>query len=81
MKCPKCCEEMQIGEIGYVNGNGGVFWASKEFFNKKICNCYTKNGAIKEGAMDIPLGNGFTHNRTKAYACKKCKFVLIDCNQ
>lgn len=26
------------------------------------------------------IGNEVTRDRTKAWACEECKFVLIDCN-
>jgi hypothetical protein len=41
---------------------------------------FTEGNAIKNGAIHIPVGNGVTQNRTKAWACGECKYVLIDCN-
>ena len=39
-----------------------------------------KKNAIKRGAIHIPVGNGITNKRTRAWACNECKLVLIDCN-
>lgn len=81
MTCPKCSEEMLSGEIAYLYGKGGLIWAPKGFFESKVCNMYTKNGAIAAGGMEIPLGDGYFRDRTMSYACRKCNFVLIDCNK
>lgn len=80
MKCPKCSEEMQLGEIAYTYGKGRLIWATKEYYDAKICNMFTLKDAIKAGGMEIPLGDGIFRDRTKGYVCRKCKFVLIDCN-
>lgn len=79
MICPKCGKDMTIGALG-PNEKGALFWAKEEYYSSKICNFFTKRNAIKNGAIYIPVGNGFTKNRTKAWACEECKFVLIDCN-
>lgn len=80
MKCPKCEEEMISGELFNPAGRGGLFWAPTEYFNSKIGNFFTFKGAKKEGGISIPIRGGVINNRTKGYACKECKFVLIDCN-
>lgn len=79
MKCPKCGKEMIAGALG-PGGKGSLFWAKDEYFKNKIANFCTEHNAIKNGAIHIPVGNGVTNNRTKAWACEGCKFVLIDCN-
>lgn len=35
---------------------------------------------MKNGGIRIPVSNGITNDRTGAWVCEKCKFVLIDCN-
>lgn len=79
MICPKCEKEMCVGAIGGT-GKSELFWADNEWFNSKICNLYTERDAIKNGGLHIPIGNGMTSNRTKAWVCKECKLVLVDCN-
>lgn len=79
MICPKCGKDMTIGALS-PNEKGSLFWAKEEYYKSKICNCFTERNAIKNGAIHIPIGNGVTKNRTKAWACEECKFVLIDCN-
>lgn len=80
MICPKCGNEMIIGALAQPGGKGSLFWANENYFNSKICNFFTAGNAVKEGGISIPLGNGVTSNRTKAWACKECKLVLIDCS-
>lgn len=70
---------MIIGALG-PSEKGSLFWAKEEYYKSKIGNFFTERNAIKNGAIHIPVGNGITKNRTKAWACKECKFVLIDCN-
>lgn len=41
---------------------------------------FTKRDALKHGAINIRVGNGVTNDRTRAWACRECKFVLVDCN-
>lgn len=77
MKCPKCGEEMVAGEIAYINAKGRLFWAPESYFKKKISNWYTKRNVLKNDGMVIPIGNGFTSNRTKGYVCRKCDCVLM----
>ncbi len=79
MICPKCGKEMIPGALG-PSPKGAVYWAQESYFKSKICNLFTKKDAVKNGAIPIPIGNGLTQNRTKAWACKECKYVLIDCN-
>ena len=79
MKCPKCGKEMIIGSLG-PGGKGSLFWAKNEYFQSKLCNFFTERYALKNGGIQIPVGNGLTKDRTKAWACDDCKFVLIDCN-
>lgn len=79
MKCPKCGKEMIIGALAPIQ-KGNLFWATNEYFNSKIGNFFTEKDAIKNGGIHIPVRNGITNNRTKAWACEECKFVLIDCS-
>lgn len=79
MICPKCGKNMIQGAI-CPNVKGTLFWADDEFFNSKVGNFFTESNAVKNGGIRIPVGNGVTKNRTKAWACKECKYVLIDCN-
>ena len=79
MKCPKCGKEMTVGALG-PSAKGSLFWATDEYFNSKISNFLTEHNAVKNGGFHIPVGYGVTNNRTKAWACEDCKFVLIDCN-
>jgi len=79
MKCPKCEKEMVEGSLG-PGGKGSLFWARNEYFQSKIANFFTEKNAIKNGGMHIPVRNGVANNRTRAWACEGCKFVLIDCN-
>ena len=79
MICPKCGKSMIMGAIG-SNAKGSLFWAKNEYFQNKMCNLISERGAIKNGGMRIPVGNGMTNERTKAWACEECKLVLIDCN-
>ncbi len=72
---------MQSGEIAYTYGKGSLLWAPRAFFDKTICNMYTKTRLINEGGVEIPLGDGMIRSRTKGYACKQCGYILIDCNQ
>ena len=79
MICPKCGKNMIIGALG-PSEKGSLFWAKEEYYKSKIGNFFTERNAIKNGAIHISIGNGVTRNRTKAWACEECKFVLIDCN-
>ena len=79
MICPKCGKEMQVGALG-PSAKGSLYWAKKEYFQSKIMNFVTERDAKKNGAIHIPIGNGVTNNRTTAWACEVCKYVLIDCN-
>lgn len=79
MICPKCGKNMIIGALSPI-AKGSLFWAKEEYYESKICNFFTERNAIKNGAIHIPVGNGVIRNRTKAWACEECKFVLIDCN-
>lgn len=76
--CPKCGKEMQIGALGPIQ-RGELFWADNTYFQSKICNFMTIKGAERNGAIRIPVGNGITNNRTKAWACTECRMVLVDC--
>ena len=78
MKCPKCEKEMMVGFIG--PSKGSVFWAKDEYFDSKIMNLFTEKDAIENGGMHIPIRTGVVNDRTRAWACECCKFVLIDCN-
>ena len=81
MICPKCGKEMNIGAVAQSNGNkGSIFWADNDFFNSKINNFFTAKDAVKNGGVSIPIHNGITNDRTKAWACKDCNMVLIDCD-
>lgn len=79
MICPKCKKEMCIGMLG-PGGKGSLFWAEDDYFKNKTDNLFTEKNAIKRGAIHIPVGNGITNKRTRAWACNECKLVLIDCN-
>lgn len=79
MKCPKCGNEMIVGALG-PSAKGSLFWARDEYFKSKVANFLTEQNAIKNGGIHIPVRNGVIDNRTKAWACEDCKFVLIDCN-
>lgn len=83
MICPKCGKEMEYGQIGvsaYNKGMPKIFWAPKQVFNRLIPNMLTVNTAVKEGGMQIPIGNGLTSARNTGYICKDCNCVLIDFN-
>ena len=79
MICPKCGKEMQAGALGPTE-KGSLFWADNEYFKKKFNNFMTLRNALNNGAIRIRVGNGFTSNRTQAWACRDCKMVLVDCN-
>lgn len=79
MRCPKCQKEMETGYLG-SSEKGMLIWAEKKYFENKLCNFFTKRDALKHGAINIRVGNGVTNDRTRAWACRECKFVLIDCN-
>jgi hypothetical protein len=79
MNCPKCEKEMTAGYLS-SGAKGSLFWARNEYFQNKLANFFTERDAIKNGGIHIPVGNGVINNRTKAWACESCKFVLIDCN-
>ena len=79
MRCPKCQKEMETGYLG-SSEKGMLIWAEKKYFDNKLCNFFTKRDALKHGAINIRVGNGVTNDTTRAWACKECKFVLIDCN-
>lgn len=81
MICPKCGNEMSIGEIGIDSFSKGVptlFFAKKDFFRKHTW--LTRKKAVAEGGMIIPIGNGFYKKRNTTYACRDCNMVLIDLN-
>jgi len=80
MVCPKCGKEMTIGALAQPNGKGSLFWADNDYFDSKIANFFTAGDAINKGGISIPINNGITSDRRKAWACKECKFVLVDCN-
>ena len=69
-------------ETGYLGSSekGMLIWAEKKYFDNKLCNFFTKRDALKHGAINIRVGNGFTNDRTRAWASIECKFVLVDCN-
>jgi len=80
MKCPKCGNEMIIGEISvdaFSRGIPSLYWAEKDFFNKHMAAWVTSKKAVAEGGMKITIGNGMVRERTTAYACKSCNCVLI----
>ena len=79
MRCPKCQKEMETGYLG-SSEKGMLIWAEKKYFDNKLCNFFTKRDALKHGAINIRVGNGVTNDRTRALACRECKFVVIDCN-
>jgi hypothetical protein len=79
MRCPKCQKEMETGYLG-SSEKGMLIWAEKKYFDNKLCNFFTKRDALKHGAINIRVGNGVTNDRTIAWACRECKFVLVDCN-
>ena len=64
-----------------TNAKGALFWAPERYYEKKMCNFFTEGNALKNGGIRIPVGNGITQDRTKAWACEECKFVLADCNE
>ena len=81
MKCPKCGNDMLIGEIGisaFSKGMPAMFWAPKEVFNRMIPQAITMKKAVSEGGVQIKYGNGLTSNRLAGYICKECKCVLMD---
>ena len=80
MNCPKCSQEMHLGEIAYTYGKGCLLWAPREYLDQTVCNMFTKKSLIAAGGFMIPLGDGLLRDRTKGYACQQCNFVLIDCN-
>lgn len=67
-------EHLDLVQKGHCIGQG------KTILNLKFVFFFTEGNAIKNGAIHIPVGNGVTQNRTKAWACEECKYVLIDCN-
>ena len=72
---------MEYGQIGinaYNRGMPAIFWASKQVFNRMIPSFLTAKRAVKEGGVQIPIGNGLTSSRNGAYICKDCHCVLID---
>jgi len=64
--CPRCGKRMTPG-TGSVLGD-----EDKNFLHQ--------GDALKNGGIRIPVSNGITNDRTGAWVCEKCKFVLIDCN-
>ena len=80
MKCPNCGMEMTEGALG-PSSKGSLYWAPNEYYKNKICNLFSERDALKKGGIHISVGNGIINNRTKAWGCKKCNFVLIDCNR
>jgi len=79
MVCPKCGKEMNMGALAETNKRGGLFWADNDYFRSKINNFFTVKDAVKNGGINIPIRNGITNDRTKAWACKDCNMVMIDC--
>ena len=81
MVCPKCGNEMLLGEIGqsaFARGRADLFWAPKEVFNRLLPNTLTTKKAVSEGGVQIKIGTGMIDNRTTGYICKDCKCVLLD---
>lgn len=81
MICPKCGNEMEIGEIGvdaFSRGMPILFWAPKEVFNKFIPGFITTKKAVAEGGMAMKIDSGMVHDRTIGYACKACNCVLLN---
>lgn len=78
-QCPKCGKSMTLGALD-PNAKGALFWAPEAYCATKVCNFFTEGDALKNGGIRIPAGNGITQNRTRAWGCEECKFVLIDCN-
>ena len=79
MRCPKCQKEMETGYLG-SSEKGMLIWKEKKYFDNKLCNFFTKRDALKHGAIKIRVGNGVTKDRTRAWACREFKFVLVDSN-
>ena len=81
MKCPKCGNDMVLGEIASGCGNTMVYWAPKSFFDKHWLNTYshTKKTIETENGILIKINSKIQKNST-CYGCKECKFILVDCN-
>lgn len=81
MKCPKCGNEMLMGEIGisaFSKGMPTLFWAPREVFNRRIAQTLTIKKAVAEGGAHIKIGNGLTSTRTTGYICRACNCVLLE---
>ena len=74
----------EVSKMSKRNGNRLSWIKRKRNVNlgreKIFCNFFTKRDALKHGAINIRVGNGVTNDRTRAWACRECKFVVIDCN-
>ena len=66
--------------LSWIKRKRNVNLGRKKYFDNKLCNFFTKRDALKHGAINIRVGNGVTNDRTRAWACRECKFVVIDCN-
>lgn len=62
--------------------DAGSAWprAPEAYDETRIRIFFTKGDALKNSGIRIPVSSGITNDRTGAWACEKCKFVLIDCN-
>lgn len=80
MKCPKCGNSMEPGEIASGRGDTWAYWAPKTFFDKHWFNtyCHTKK-TISEGGGMIIRTNGKLHKASVCYGCRECKVVVVDC--
>lgn len=74
-----CGKRMTPGTLS-LNAKGELFWAPEAYYETRIRIFFTKGDALKNGGIRIPVSNGITSDRTGAWVCEKCKFVLIDCN-
>lgn len=81
MKCPKCGNDMVLGEIANIRGDTSFYWAPKEFFDKHWFNTYnhSKKTVEDEGGMLIKANSKLQKN-SSCYGCKDCRLIIVDCN-
>ena len=71
-KCPYCGAEM---ETGILHHRGGFFLPEGE----KMPWTYFEKSLKKRNAIELPLDDGFSFvpEYPKAYACRKCKKIIV----
>ena len=79
MKCPKCGENMVVGELSIVGKSYKAFWLPKSYYENHTFGFWPTKKAIERNGGLLIYGHNSLGATSRSYGCTKCKIVITEC--